>query len=469
MRVKNKFNAIRPLETEPISSMNGWAKLVFFMMIGSFWGRAFYYLGFPPAKIFIGDIVLFLFFFLRPRALCDRWMNALTTDSVFGPFSWLLLLSILYGMFEVIYGLFSGYPPLTALQNLVFNIYPVYFFLGLWVGAQHPTLYQKIIRYYAWILAIYGPAYLLFLDRIKLTMPGSDVLVFNQVSGGGFIILSLLCFERKPSRYWLPMVIGACMTLAVQEREEWLSAAVAFSVWGLLERKTTKVLSVAGLALVLLLIGFIADVDLPGPAARGGRISSSEIAARGLSAISPELAQEYTSSKNIGMYAGTISWRTKWWSAIWGSVHETLPKTFIGNGYGFPLKDLVPYLKGMDIRTPHSIFFFALGYSGWNGVFLFYSLQVSILVMLWRVYRLTGQSYGLAIWISTLTASFFGNSFESPMGSIPSYIGIGLIIGPVLCGKIGVVASGSSYRPATKVSLAAQHVYSSFPAGNSAL
>jgi hypothetical protein len=462
MQVNNRLNAIRPLETEPISSIKGWARVAFFMMLGSFWGRSFYYLGFPPAKIFIGDIVLFLFFFLCPRALADRWMNALTTNSVFGPFSWALLLSILYGIFEVIYGLFSGYPPLTALQNLVFNIYPVYFFLGLWVGSEHPTLYQKLIRCYAWMLAIFGPAYLLFLDRITLTMPGSDVLIFNQVSGGGFIILALLCLEQKPSRYWWQMVIGACMTLVIQEREEWLSVAVAFSVWGLLERKMTKVLSVAGLAVVILLIGFIADVDLPGPAARGGRISSSEIAARGLSAISPELAREYTDSKNIGMYAGTISWRTKWWGAIWSSVHETLPKTFFGNGYGYPLKDLVPYLKGMDIRTPHSIFFFALGYSGWIGVILFYSLQVSILVMLWRVYRLTGQSFGLAVWISTLTASFFGNSFESPMGSIPSYIGIGLIIGPVLCGKTGVVAPSSSHRPATEVRRAAQPVYSGF-------
>jgi hypothetical protein len=394
-------------------------------------------------------------------------MTALTTGSVFGQFAWSLLLSILYGMFEELYGLFSGYPPLTALQNLVFNIYPVYFFLGLWVGTEHPTLYRKVIRCYAWMLAIYGPAYLLFLNHIKLTMPGTDVPVFNQVGGGGFIILSLLALERKPSRYWLPMMLGAFMMLAIQEREEWISAAVAFSVWGLLERKMTKVLSVGALMLVLLMIGFIADVDLPGLAERGGRISSSEIAARGLSAISPELAKEYTSSKNIGMYAGTITWRTRWWSAIWSSVHESLPKTFVGNGYGFPLKDLVPYLKGMDLRTPHSIFFFALGYSGWIGVFLFLSLQASILGMLWRVYRLTGQSYGLAIWISTLTASLFGNSFESPMGSIPSYIGIGLIIGPVLCGKITVLAPRSLHRPTANVSLAAQPAYSSFSPRNS--
>ena len=105
------------------------------------------------------------------------------------------------------------------------------------------------------------------------------------------------------------MIIGAFMTLAIQEREEWLSAAVAFSVWGLLQRKMSKVLSVVGLVLVLLVIGFVADVDLPGPIERGGRISSSEIAARGLAAVDPDLAKEYTNSKNVGMYAGTISWR----------------------------------------------------------------------------------------------------------------------------------------------------------------
>lgn len=462
MRAKNRFEAIQPLETEPISSMTGWAKVAFFMMIGSFWGRAFYYIGIPPAKIFIGEIVLVLFFFLRTRVLCDRWMKALTTDDFLGPFAWSLLLSILYGMFEVIYGLFCGYPLLTALENMVFNIYPVYFFLGLWVGSEHPTIYQKFIRYFAWMGAIYGPCYLLFLDHIKLTMPGSDVPIFNQAGGGSFIILSLLALERKPSRFWFPIMIGAFMTLAIQEREEWVSAAIAFSVWGLLQRKMTKVLSVVGLIFVLLLIGFIADVDLPGPAERGGRISTKEIGARALAAVDPDLAREYTDSKNIGMYAGTISWRTRWWSAIWSSVHESLPKALIGNGYGFPLKDLVPYLKGMDIRTPHSIFFFALGYSGWIGVLLFYSLQGSILVMLWRVYKLTGQSYGLAIWISTLTSSLFGNSFESPMGSIPAYISIGFLIGPVLCGKVGAIEAGSSHRPTIEAGLAEQHVYSSF-------
>src|SRR5690606_39928801 len=43
-------------------------------------------------------------------------------------------------------------------------------------------------------------------------------------------------------------------------------------------------------------------------------------------------------------------------------------------------------------RTPHSVFYYALGYTGWVGVILFAALQYAILAHLWRSYRLTGQA-----------------------------------------------------------------------------
>ena len=467
MSVKTRYHIIRPLETEPFSSMDGWAKLVFVMLLGSSFGRAFYYIGFPPAKIFIGDIVLVLFFLLRPKELCDRWIIALTKGNVFGPFAWTLLLSILYGIFEVLYGLYSGYPILTALELLVFNIYPVYLFLGLWVGAGHPTMLQKMVRGWAWILVLYGPAYILFLNKVTLTMPGaSDVPVFSQPGGGGMLILSLLALERKPSRYWLPMLFAAMMMLAVQVRAEWLSMSLGFVLWGMLERKMTKVLSIFALVVVLLLVGLVADVNLPSSAERGGSISTREIVARGLSAVSPQLAEQYTDSKNVGFYAGTISWRTRWWSEIWSSVNESMTKTVIGNGYGFPLKDLVPYLKNMEIRTPHSVFFFALGYSGWIGVALFFGLQTALLALLWRVYKVTGESYGVVVWFVSLSGAFFGNSFESPTGAIPYYLMMGVLIGPVLCGKLAVLGADPAQRRTTDISLARQPVYPRFSPGS---
>jgi hypothetical protein len=468
MRIKIRYHKVRPSETEPLSSMHGWTRWVFFALIGSFFGRSFFYIGIPPAKIFIGEVGLVLFVLLRPRELFDRWIRGLTRGGDFGPFAWLLLMLVLYGGFEVLYGIHSGYPVLPALEELVFNIYPVYFFLGLWIGTSHPTLLQKLIRTWAWMLTIYGPLYLLVLGNITLTMPGTDnARIFSQAGGGGGLILSLLALERKPLRFWLPMLCGAILMLVIQVRAEWLGMVVGFLIWGMLERKMSKVLSVFALLVALLLAGFIADVDLPGPAGRGGRISSSEIAARGLSAISPQLAEEYTSSKNIGMYAGTVSWRTRWWTAIWSSVHdESLTKTLIGNGYGYPLADLVPYLRNVELRTPHNVFFFALGYSGWIGVLLFFSVQFAIFKMLWRVYKLTGQAYGLAIWAFTLTTAFFGDAFESPT-VIPSYICIGLFIGPVLCGKLAVLVPNSPYRSAPDMSVTTQTAYSRFLPSNS--
>lgn len=439
--------------------MHGWAKWIFIMMLGSDFGRSFYYLGIPPAKIFIGEIVLVLVFVFRPRELCDRWTSFLIRPSAFGPFAWCLLFSILYGVFEVVYGLSAGYSLLTALQNLVFNIYPIYFFLGVWAGRDYPTLFQKIIRYWAWTLAIYGPAYLLFLHSVKLTMPGADTPVFSQPGGGGLIILVLLALERKPSRFWLPMVVSAIMMLAIQVRAEWLGMLVALLIWGLLEQKMTKVLSIAALVTALLVVGFAADVDLPSPAERGGSISTREIVARGLSAIDPALAQEYTDSRNTAFYAGTISWRTRWWNAIWNSVNESQSKMLIGNGYGFPLGNLVPYLRNTDIRTPHNIFFFALGYSGWTGVVLFVALQLSILGMLWRVYRTTGQSIGLAVCAASLIGAFFGNSLESPIGAIPYYLMMGLIIGPALCSKFAMPPRQLAHRQIAEIGVASQPAF----------
>jgi hypothetical protein len=105
----------------------------------------------------------------------------------------------------------------------------------------------------------------------------------------------------------------------------------------------------------------------------------------------------------------------------------------IGPGYGYLLRNLVNYLKDLgEIRTPHNVFFYALGYSGWVGVVLFFSLQATVGSLVWRAYRLTGQPFGLAFWAAALLSAFFGNVMETPSGAIPFYLTLGLIIGPTL-------------------------------------
>lgn len=425
---------LREKATQLVPKMDMWSLLAAFLLLGyGFGGRTFAYLGIPPAKIFIGEVVLACFLFFHPRAILGRWADALMRSVPLSGLAWVLLLFVFYGFAEVVRGILLGFSPIVAVQNFVFNVYPLYLFLGMWAGARHPDLLLKLVRIMAWGSAIYGPLYLLFLHNIQITLPGSDgVPLFSQAGGGSFTILSLLCLERKPSRYWLPIGVAAFMLLATQVRAEWLGFTLALLVWGMLGRKMDRVFLIGGLVIALLAVGWVADVKLPSTAERGGAVSSREIVARGVAAVSPDAAEEYTSNRNASFYAGTITWRTKWWHAIWDSVHEDVPTTLVGHGYGYPLKDLVSYLKGMDIRTPHSVFYYALGYSGWVGVALFFGFQSVLAWLLWRAYKFTRQPIGLVFWTLTLSSAFFGNFFETPAGAISFYLFIGMMIVPGL-------------------------------------
>jgi hypothetical protein len=166
------------------------------------------------------------------------------------------------------------------------------------------------------------------------------------------------------------------------------------------------------------------------------------------------MAKDLTGSEDTAMYGGTIKWREMWWHAIWENSQENKTNLIIGPGYGFELRKLVTYLN-YDIRTPHNIFYFALGYTGWLGVSIFFALQISCISMLWRLYRVTGSAFGLAAYSATLFAAFFGNVLENPFGAIPVYCMMGLLVGPNLSRMaqpaLERVSVGNSSRAFTEV------------------
>jgi hypothetical protein len=429
-----EYTEVAP-EGLPFLKWDMWSKWVMFLLVGyGLTARSFSYLGIPPAKLFIGDLTLGAFILLQPRKIFDPWINALTKGSPIGAFGWMLMISIGYGIFEVIRGVLLGFSTLTAFQNLVFNVYPLFFFLGLWVGKRRPELLLRYMQVFAVLFSFYAPAYLVFLNKVFWTMPGADnAPIFGQANGGGLIILALLSLDPKPGRWWPAMLIAGACLLAAQVRAEWFGTAVAVLIWGVLSKKMTKVAMIATGIAGVLAIGALLDVNLPSVTGRGGNISSQEIVARGLAAVSPDLARDLTGSDDVSFYAGTIQWRKNWWRAIWQNSQENPTNFLIGPGYGFVLKNLVNALRQQgDVRTPHNIFYYALGYSGWIGVVIFFALQIACALMLWRVYRITGQSYGLALWAATLIAAFFGNVMETPAGAIPLYLTIGIIVGPTL-------------------------------------
>ena len=92
---------------------------------------------------------------------------------------------------------------------------------------------------------------------------------------------------------------------------------------GCLSRKMNRVALIGMVIFAVLAIGALLDVNLPSPEERGGAISSREIVARGLAAVSPDLARNVTGSTNVGFYKGTITWRQNWWKAIWQNSTES--------------------------------------------------------------------------------------------------------------------------------------------------
>jgi hypothetical protein len=413
----------------PTKSHNtdNWTRLVICFLWGS--------ILIGKASAFVG-LAIGVLLFLDPRVLLNRWYTALTRRDPLSGFGWALLISLLYGIAQVIYGVLLGNSLFTALQILIFNICPLYLFLGIWAGTRRPEIVRNYTRFVAWFCVIYTPLYFLFLNKVSLSLtgllPGSDLGLFSRPGSGSGTLLGLFAFEPNLSRFWLPIALLSFLTLANQERADWLGFGLALIIWGAATRKLGRVFGMAGVVIALLLIGFAADVRLPALPGRGGEISARETVARALSAVSPETAEGFSSSSNTRFYHGTVYWRTQWWAGIRQAVSENYRTLIFGLGYGYPIKDLGGSAqKTGTTRSPHSIFYFALAYSGWIGVVLFFWLQFCLFRLLWQTYKATGQIYGLAYYSAVFIGAFFGNFLETPQAGIPTYLLMGLCLGPL--------------------------------------
>jgi hypothetical protein len=390
---------------------DNWTRFAIVQLYGSYFvGKVFALIG--------GPLVALLIFH---RNLSQSVFKALIRKDPLSFVAWTLLVSIMYGVCEVIYGFLSGYDPITALQILVFNLCPIYFFLGIWAGARRPNFLQGFIKFSFWFTTFYTLLYFLFLRKM-----GGD---FGHPGSGLVVFLAPFCFDFSISVYWFPILVATFNMIAAQIRADWAGLGIALAIWGVATRRLGRVFSIAGVLVGLLLFGFIFDIRMPGFSDRGGEISARDTVGRALSSFDPELASEYSS--DTAVYAGTVKWRETWWREIRETVSQSPTTIIFGMGYGYPIGDLVSYLKGMDIRTPHSIYYFTLCYSGALGVMLFFLLQASILTLHWRTYKATGQIFGFVSHTSLLVSAFFGNVFEAPQAAIPLYLIFGMSVGPL--------------------------------------
>jgi O-antigen ligase len=116
------------------------------------------------------------------------------------------------------------------------------------------------------------------------------------------------------------------------------------------------------------------------------------------------------------------------------------------------LWDLNPDEEGeVPIRSPHNAFMHALGYTGWVGVALFTLLQVTLVRLLWQVYRQTNQPIGLSLWAFAMVRAQFDGYFDIPYLTIPFFMLIGLTLAPLVAPQY-VCSPSHSDDPANPLS-----------------
>jgi O-Antigen ligase len=410
-------------------SFDNWTKLaVFYLWSSLFIGKVSAYIG-----LAIGGLLLF-----GVRVFWDRWYTSLTRpgDPLNG-LGWAFLVSLVYGVAQAIYGIvFQGFPVFTTLQILVFNICPVFLFLGIWVGIRHPDMVRTYIRFLAWFTVIYAPLYFLFFRNLNLTLtgilPGTGLDLLSNPGSGTLALLGLLTLEPNLARFWLPILVLILMTIANQGRSDWLGLGICLGIWGKLSGKLGRVFGILGCIAAVLIIAAMVDLKLPPIPGRGGELSARGTIARMAGAISPELAAEAGGRDNSQFYYGTVHWREHWWAAIRNEVFTDPKREIFGLGYGYPLAQLAgPEVVKQGTRSPHNIFYFTLAYSGFVGVAIFFWFEICVLWLVWRAYKVSGVAFGLIFAVHTLIGAFFGNVFETPAAAIPYFLLCGMAVGPI--------------------------------------
>ena len=392
--------------------------------------RPFAYLGVPGAPVFVGELLLLAFFVFRPAVSGHRLVASLVEPGPLGALAWSMVLMVAYGLALALRGELAGFPRTLLLQELVFNLYPLYVLLGLWLGERDPGLLQRFLMVMSWVIGIYGVLYILFLNNTVVTVPGTSVLLFRSPLGQAAILLALVAFRIRGYRFWVPFALNLFVLLGIQNRAAYAGFALGMLLWALMAKRVGKLLGVMAFGAVLLGAGWVLDLRIE--FARGAsEYSARNIVAAVVAPFDEQAAAQYSSDARN--FAGTTEWRKDWWTGIWNGVHSSPMRTAFGTGYGFELTSDA-HLKSSDdeLRTPHNWFFYALGYGGWLGVALFVFLLSALGTLLWRAFRSTGIAFGLPFLVLSATVGAFSNYFETPYAAIPVWVIAGMAAAPAL-------------------------------------
>jgi hypothetical protein len=399
-------------------------------------GRGFSYIGVPPV-LYLGEISILAMVIYRPtRAYL---MGLLWQVGRAGRMHLLAVAMVVffgYGVIETVRGIGQGgVPVLALLKSLQLYYYPVLLTFGMWMGSRDPKIFEKLVWALAWGNATYGVLYSAVLNKVPISVPGNaGVPLFDLgLTNAAIAILGLVAFPRK-SKWTVPLVLlNVAVLFGHQIRAEWVAALVALAIYLVLTRKARRLMAGLGLIVAVATVVTIINVQIPGPADRGGAVRPTDVIGRALGAFDPQLAAKFTNVQRVQGAAGTAQFRQDWWKGIWKSATSDPTYLFFGHSYGFNLQTLAPPGRvDPTVRSPHNIIFYSIGYTGLLGVALMALLYFAMGRQLWVVYRRTGNPVGLCVLVLMVTASQFEPFLESPFGAAACYLTVGMCMAPLL-------------------------------------
>jgi hypothetical protein len=409
-------------------------KVGMFVLIGYLViGRAFSQIGVPSLNIYLGEVALAACFVLP--ATRATFLSAL--QGLFAPYRlhvllWVMVVFLGFGAFQLVHAVFDGQNVLQSLKIFAFNYQVLFVIVGIAFGALYPDSLRTLTRVLPVVNVVYQVIFNVILGRADIHLPFSGAEGATWGMATITVIALMLCFEPRPIRNTRALLLGANVffLLYQQVRGDWLAVIVAVALWALLTRRLRGLIAFGALGLLLLLVLSAARLDIGAASKRGGDVTLGGMVARAVAPFDSELAHRL-SPESAQTFAGTAEWREIWWNNIWKGVNGDQSHQLLGYGYGFKLSDLFPGMTQENVRTPHSVFFFSLGYAGWLGVAVFATLEAAFLAFLWAVYRIDRNPFGLMLLTMALCTGLFGNFFETPYNAIPYYSLIGLALAPV--------------------------------------
>src|SRR5690242_18983858 len=120
----------KPVKNEGLV-MQVWPRVACVLVLGYLClSRTFAYLGVLTWKVFVSEVVLAFLVLCGPRVHGRRWIWVVWELPRLKRFLLWYGLFLVYGVLQVLRGVWQGNPPLVAARDLAFNYYPIYFFLG---------------------------------------------------------------------------------------------------------------------------------------------------------------------------------------------------------------------------------------------------------------------------------------------------------------------------------------------------